>query len=103
MAKTMWAVGPEDGAGWCAINAPTEAEAIAAWCKGEDRDPDFICAVRVLAWDAMAKVTPRDWFQSAEGLSTSCEGCGEMASRSDGGDIIDGSILCACCVEDGAL
>lgn len=99
----MWAVGPEDGMGWCAINAPTREAAVAVWCNSEDRDPDFIDAARVPAWDELEKVTPRDWFESVEGLSTSCEGCGEMASRSDGGDIINGSILCACCVEDGAL
>ena len=46
--QTMWAVGPDDGAGWEAINAQTEAGARAQWAErnGQHDLTEWIVALR---------------------------------------------------------
>lgn len=96
--RMMWAVGPQDAeSGWIAVDAPSDDDAVAAYCKEHDCSPDYIHAVRIPKWDALDKVTPADWFSSGEGTTTLCCECRLPTSDMHGGVICDGKILCEEC------
>ena len=93
--RTMWAVGPDDGDGWYAINAPTEDAAIQAYADEHDCNPDYIVASRVEGWDGLTKVTGPDWIQ--HGLGFSCTTCDTVTFAEEGGVVVNGSVYCDYC------
>ena len=101
--RTMWAVGPDDGEGWMAINARTEDEACTAWARADanlpatEPIPDWIVALRQEGWDALPEVTGADWLRV--GLGYSCAECQELAFLEFGAQIIDGQPICGECVK----
>ncbi|KAF0674464.1 hypothetical protein [Profundibacterium mesophilum] len=101
MTKKMWAVGEDDGEGWIAVSADTEAAAKRAytdeWHGADVKVPGHIIAQRVEAWDALTGAPEgKDWLTA--GLSYLCEGgCGSMACLDGAGKIIDGKPYCEDC------
>lgn len=105
MAKTMWAVGPDDGEGWISVDAPCEADALRAYSReihGEDSIPAHVLAQRVPKWDNLPRVSGWDWIKA--GLSFSCHICGEMATitgdEDEDADLIDGEVHCGLCAKE---
>mgnify|MGYP001345901695 CR=1 FL=1 len=98
MGRTMWAVGPDDGEGWVAINAPTEDAAIQAYATENDCTTDYVVANRVEGWDGLKKITGPDWLRNGHGFS--CSACDEMAFAEDGGVIVNEQVFCEGCAPE---
>lgn len=103
MAKTMWAVGPDDGEGWHEVDAPTELAAREEYALSEYGDKNFILyvrAYRVEAWDQLGRdPNGADWVRV--GLSYTCSGtCSGMAHGAYDAKIINGNPYCGECAED---
>ena len=76
--KKWYAVGPDDGEGWEAVQAVSTTQAKAAW-KAGNYDTDYLIAQRVPDWDGLERITGPDWI--AAGLSYTCASCGEYAGE----------------------
>ncbi|WP_147127783.1 hypothetical protein [Shimia ponticola] len=102
MAGLMYyAVGPDDGEGWIAVNAQSEDDARRAYCNewlaAGEPIPDFVLAARVPSWDGLGRPpNGAEWLEAR--LSYTCAmNCGGMASLDDGGKVIDGEPICGEC------
>lgn len=99
IGRTMWAVGPDDGEGWVAINAPTEDAAIQAYAYEHDCTIDYVCANRVEGWDALEKITGADWLRNGHGFS--CSTCDDVAFEEGGGVVVNEQVFCEYCAPNG--
>lgn len=95
MGRTMWAVGPDHGEGWVAVNAPTEDAAKDAYAAENDCSTEWLIANRIEAWDALDNITGPDWINNGHGWS--CKDCGGVAFADDGAEVIGGEVFCAEC------
>lgn len=100
MAKTMWAVGTDDGEDWKPIDAPSAEEAKARYSAEYGQPIRYLDATRVEAWDGLVEVTKIDWITAGNGLTYPCDGCGEMTNRDFGAEVVNGEIICGHCEAD---
>ena len=98
--RMMWAVGPDDGVGWEAIDAETEAGTRVQWAErnGQEDVPEWVVALRQEAWDALPEITGADWLRA--GLGHTCIECQELAYLEFGARIIDGQPICGECLSE---
>ena len=100
MTRKMWAVGPDGDGPWYAYSAKTERGAISAYLAENGGERQYMCAMRVPAWDGLEKVLAVDWFNAGNGLTAWCSVCDAPTSADYGGVIHGGEIFCECCKEE---
>ena len=93
----MWAVGPDADEPWFAINAKTERGAITSYINQHGGQRTSMTAIRVAAWDVLAKVTSVDWFNSGENITARCETCEGLTCPDERGRVIDNMVFCEDC------